>query len=344
MSRIDGLDDVTAGKDPDGDGPLKAPDPKSKELSGLKKVDDNTFTVKLSAPFSGFPATIGYSGFFPVAKACLDNFDACNETPIGNGPYKIDGKWNHDDSITLVRNADYAGAKTDAKADKLVYKIFADVGAGYDAFTGGRPRRDVHDAAGEGQGGEEHAGRPLLRAGRQLHHLPRRSRCTTTTSRTSGSARRISMAIDRQAIIDAVFDGRFHAATGVVSPNFDGYREGVCKYCKKDVDAAKKLLADAGGWKGGKLQLWANAGAGHDKWMQAVGDQLKANLGIDYELKINLQFPQYLETMDNNGLTGPFRLRLGSGLPVHRDLHGSAVRREGLGEQLALHQPRSSTR
>ena len=66
--------------DPDGDGPLPAPDPKAKELSGLKKVDDLTFTVKLSAPFSGFPATIGYSGFFPVAKACLDDFDACNET------------------------------------------------------------------------------------------------------------------------------------------------------------------------------------------------------------------------------------------------------------------------
>ncbi len=83
-------------QDPDGDGPQTAPDPKAKELSGLKKVDDLTFTVKLTAPFSGFPATIGYSGFFPMAKACLDDFDACNETPIGNGPYKIEGSWKHD--------------------------------------------------------------------------------------------------------------------------------------------------------------------------------------------------------------------------------------------------------
>jgi peptide/nickel transport system substrate-binding protein len=86
MSRIDGPRRRDLGKDPDGDGPQKAPDPKSKELSGLKKVDDNTFTVKLSAPFAGFPATIGYSGFFPIAKACLDNFDACNETPDRQRP------------------------------------------------------------------------------------------------------------------------------------------------------------------------------------------------------------------------------------------------------------------
>ena len=80
--------------------------------------------------------------------------------------------------------------------------------------------------------------------------------------------------------------------------------------------AAKALLAEAGGWKGGKLQLWANAGAGHDAWLQAVGDQLKTNLGIDYELKVNLQFAEYLETADNQGFTGPFRLGWGPDYPV----------------------------
>ncbi|WP_018589048.1 ABC transporter substrate-binding protein, partial [Salinispora arenicola] len=46
MKRIAGFDDVTA-KDPDGDGPKTAPEPKAKTLSGLKKVDDLTFTVEL---------------------------------------------------------------------------------------------------------------------------------------------------------------------------------------------------------------------------------------------------------------------------------------------------------
>src|SRR3954451_960752 len=38
-ARIDGYADLQS-EDPDGDGPKKAPEPKAKELKGLKKVDD----------------------------------------------------------------------------------------------------------------------------------------------------------------------------------------------------------------------------------------------------------------------------------------------------------------
>jgi ABC-type transport system substrate-binding protein len=113
-----------------------------------------------------------------------------------------------------------------------------------------------------------------------------------------------------------VFDGRFSVAQGVVSPNFDGYRPNICKYCKLDVTAAKDLLAQAGGWKGGKLVLWANAGAGHDAWLKAVGDQLNTNLGIEYELRVNLEFPAYLDTAAKKGFSGPFRLGWGPDYPV----------------------------
>ncbi len=314
MHRIDGIDDMAAGEDPDEDGPLPAPDPKAKELSGLSKVDDTTFTVKLTGAFSGFPATIGYSGFFPVAEACLADFDACNEAPIGNGPYKIEGTWQHDDEIVLVRNDDWTGPDY-GKPDKMTYKIYADVGAGYDAFTAGDldvmytiPRPKVKEAKSTlGDRFYERASNTFTYLGLPLYN---------DNFKDKRVRQAFSMAIDRQAIIDAVFDGRFKVATGVVSPNFDGYRANVCKYCKLDVTAAKAALAAAGGWKGGPLELWANAGAGHDAWLQAVGDQLKTNLGIDYKLNVSLQFAQYLETADNRGFTGPFRLGWGPDYPV----------------------------
>jgi ABC-type oligopeptide transport system substrate-binding subunit len=314
MSKIKGIEDVSFGDDPDGDGPAKPADPKSKELSGLKKVDDSTFTVELSEPFAGLPAVIGYSGFFPVAKACLDNFDACNETPIGNGPYKIDGKWDHDVAIDLVRNDEWPGGKADSKADKLHFQIFSKVDAGYDAFQAGEldvmytiPSAKVKAAQADlGDRFFQKPSNTFTYVGYPLYD---------PNFQDKRIRQAISMVIDRQAIIDAIFDGRFTPATGLVSPNFAGARANVCKYCKKDVDAAKALLAAAGGWKGGKLQLWANAGADHEKWLQAVGDQIKAALGIDYELKVNLQFAQYLETADNKGFTGPFRLGWGPDYP-----------------------------
>ena len=314
MGRIAGIEDMSS-EDPDGEeGPQVAPEPKAKELSGLKKVDDLTFSVTLSAPFSGFPATVGYSGFFPVAEACLEDFDACNETPIANGPYKMEGSWQHNIGITLVRNDAYAGADK-GKADKLSYKIYSDLDAGYAAFQSGEvdvmytipPARYQEAKSQLGDKMFEKPGNSFTYLGFPMYNA---------NFANKGIRQAFSMAIDRQAIIDAVFNGRFTPATGVVSPLFDGYRPNVCEFCKFDKDKAVAALAAAGGWKGGKLQLWANAGAGHDAWLKAVGDQLKANLGIDYELVVNLEFPAYLETAGSQGFTGPFRLGWGPDYPV----------------------------
>ncbi|WP_018252383.1 peptide ABC transporter substrate-binding protein [Salinispora mooreana] len=304
MKRIAGYDDVTA-KDPDGDGPEEAAAPVAETMSGLKKVDDLTFTVELSAPFTGFPITVGYQGFFPMAQACIDDVEACNETPIGNGPYKIDGTWEHDIEINLVRSDTWKGEP--GKSDAVNHRIFADVDSGYAAFQAGEldvmytipPARFKDAKANYGDRLFEQPGVSYNYVGLPLYN---------ENFQDKRVRQALSMAIDRQSIIDAVFDGRYAAATGFVAPTFQGAREGACTYCKKDVEKAKELLAEAGGWKGDKLVLWANAGNSHEAWLQAVGDQIKAALGIDYELKVNLQFPEYLETADNKAFTGPFRL------------------------------------
>ncbi|WP_012184232.1 peptide ABC transporter substrate-binding protein [Salinispora arenicola] len=312
MTRIAGIDALQP-KDPDGeDGPKEAPEPTAETLSGLKKVDDLTFTVELKEPFSGFPTVVGYSGFFPMAKACLDDTDKCNETPIGNGPYKMDGAWERDVQINLARSESWKGEP--GKPAKINYRIFADVGSGYSAFQAGEldvmytlpPERFKDAKASYGDRLYEQTGDSLNYVGMPLYN---------ENFKDKRVRQALSLAIDRQSIVDAVFDGRNAPATGFVGPTFQGAREGVCEYCKKDVEKAQALLAEAGGWKGGKLTLWANAGAGHDAWLQAVGDQIKAALGIDYELKVNLQFPEYLETAKGRKFTGPFRLGWGPDYP-----------------------------
>ncbi|NGM13912.1 ABC transporter substrate-binding protein [Verrucosispora sp. WMMA2044] len=312
MKRIAGKADV-APADPDGEGPKEAPKPTAETMSGLKKVDDLTFTVELDAPFSGFPTTIGYPGFFPMAQACVDDIAACNEKPIGNGPYKIDGSWQHNVAINLVRSDSWKGEP--GKPDRIEYRIFADIDAGYAAFQAGEldvlytlpPARYKEAQAQYGDRMYEQPGDSFTYVGMPLYQ---------DTFKDKRIRQALSLSIDRQSIIDAVFDGRFTPASGYVAPTFEGAREGVCKYCTKDVEKAKQLLAEAGGWPAGeKLILWANAGAGHDLWLQAVGDQIKEALGIDYELKVNLQFAEYLETADQKKFTGGFRLGWGPDYP-----------------------------
>jgi ABC-type transport system substrate-binding protein len=116
------------------------------------------------------------------------------------------------------------------------------------------------------------------------------------------------MSIDRKSITDAIFNGTFTPATDAIAPVVDGYREGACKYCEYDPEGAKKLLDEAGFDTSKPLELWFNAGAGHDAWMEAVGNQLRENLGIEFTLQGNLDFAEYLPLGDAKGYTGPFRL------------------------------------
>jgi len=293
MSRIAGIDEVSGES------------PTAEELSGLSKIDDYTFEVTLTEPFAAFPATLGYSGFFPVAEACMEDLDACNETPIGNGPYTIDGSWVHNERITLVKNDKWIGDPS--QSDTLQFNIYGEVDAGWAAFEAGD--LDVMYTLPPGEYADAKAA-----LGDNLYERPSDSftylgfPLYNPAFEDVRVRQAFSLAIDRQAIIDAVFNGRFTVAKSVVSPLVPGSRENACKYCEYNVDEAKRLLAEAGGWKGGKIQFWFNAGAGHDQWMQAVGNQLKTNLGIDYELKGDLQFAEYLQVADEKKFTGPFRL------------------------------------
>ena len=221
---------------------------KNATFSGLKKVDDLTFTIELTEPFSGFESVLGYSGFFPMAQECVDNFDACNKQPIGNGPYMIDGEWENNVQIKLKRNEDYAGEDA-GKPDTLTYRIFDDVEAAYAAFEGGEldvmytvPPNKIAEV-------EQNYGETLLKEPSSSFTylgLP------TYDERFQDPKLRqaLSMAIDRQAIIDAIFDGSLAPATGFVAPNFDGAREGMCEYCEFDEDAAKALYEETDGIDG----------------------------------------------------------------------------------------------
>jgi ABC-type transport system substrate-binding protein len=51
------------------------------------------------------------------------------------------------------------------------------------------------------------------------------------------------------------------------------------------------------------VDLWFNAGAGHDEWVQAVGNSLRDNLGITYRLQGGLMFADYLPKPDAKQMT-----------------------------------------
>ena len=287
---------------------MQADPPAAEELAGLTKVDDYSFTVELSAPFAGFREIVAYQAFLPLAEECLADVEACNEMPISNGPYQLESPWEHDVQVALVRNEDYPGEDA-GFADRILFRIFESENAAYAAFVGGE--LDVMDQI------------PAERLAEAQTQYPDGYFETPNNSftylgipdydeRFSDVRLRqaFSLAIDREAIIEAALGGTQRPASGWVSPLFDGQRDDVCPYCHYDPEEAQRLFDAAGGWQG-PLELMANAGAGHETWLQALGDQLKQNLGIDYTINVDQQFAEYLATLENEEAIGPYRLGWG---------------------------------
>jgi ABC-type oligopeptide transport system substrate-binding subunit len=90
----------------------------------------------------------------------------------------------------------------------------------------------------------------------------------------------ISMAIDRQEIVNKIFQGTYTPATSWVSPIVQGARANSCgDACTFDPTAAKQLFTQAGGVPGNKIELFYNSDGGHKEWVDAVCNQLTKNLG-----------------------------------------------------------------
>lgn len=303
FSNVQGYEQVAGKRDDDGNITEQA---SADALSGLKKVDDLTFQVALNAPFAAYPTTVGYNAYLPLPESFFADPAAYEKKPIGNGPYKIDGEWSKDTGGKVVKYADYKGPDKAQNAG-VQFKIYQDINTGYTDLQAGNidVMKDLPvDAVGTAKQefGERYDQTPSPYFG--YVGFP------TYDPRFADKRVRqaFSMAIDRQAIIDAILPGVATPASSVIPPVIPGHRDDACKYCTFDPEAAKKLLAETGFDTSQPIELWFNAGAGHDEYMQAIGNQLKENLGIDYQLKGDLQFAQYLPKLDSKGMTGPFRL------------------------------------
>jgi oligopeptide transport system substrate-binding protein len=279
--------------------------PAAEEMSGLSVVDDLTFEVTLSAPYAQWPTTVGYTAFFPLPEAFFEDTEAFGEQPIGNGPFQAEEPFVAGQGITLTKYEDYAG-EDEAQADAVEYRVYTELNTAYTDLQGGT--LDIVDtlppdaiASAEDEFGErfiETEQGDITSLGFPTYD----QRFADPNVRKA-----FSMAIDRQAISDAIFNGTRTPATSYVSPVVDGHRDDACEVCELDVDQANQLLDEAGFDRSQPVDLWFNAGGGHEEWMQAIGNQIRDNLGIEYQLRGDLQFAEYLPLQDAQGMTGPFR-------------------------------------
>lgn len=309
---IVGFDDVNP---PAPEGSTEAPAPSAETMSGLKVVDDKTFTIELKEADPNFPLQLGYTAFYPLPESAFEDPEAFEQKPIGNGPFQVSEEgWQHNELIRVEKYADYAGSEP-AKVDAIEFRIYADVNTAYNDLLAGSldivdalPPERIEEA--RGSFGDKFGESPSS----SINYLGFPSYVAELQDPNMRAA--LSMAVDRQTIADVIFSGNRAPANSMVNPVIPGHRPEVCENWTFNPEKAKQLFDEAGGYEG-TMTIWFNSGAGHDEWIEAVKNMWVENLGMsaDQFAFEQLDFAQYLPKMDNKELTGPFRLGWGMDYP-----------------------------
>ncbi|MBC7592756.1 MAG: ABC transporter substrate-binding protein [Kineosporiaceae bacterium] len=267
-------------------------------ISGLKVVDDKTFTIELKQAESDFPGRLGYSAFFPLPATALDDIVAYGKKPIGNGPYDF-ASLETNVEAKLLPSKTYKGVRP-AKNGGVTLKFYTDPDAAFSDVQAGN--LDVLDAVPPSAlttYKDDSSIQAFTEPGSPNSTITIPASLDGFGENAEGKLRRqaISKAINRKEITEKIFDGARAPSTDFSSPLMPGFT--------KDIKGADVLTFDAAGAKDlwtqadaiapfkGKFQIAYNGdGPGNKEWVEALSNQLKNTLGIDAEPKA---FPTFAE-------------------------------------------------
>ncbi|MEU9373932.1 ABC transporter substrate-binding protein [Streptomyces sp. NPDC048255] len=292
----------------------------AKTFSGVTTPDASTIKVDLSQADCEFVLKTAHGAYSPVPTTAKvgEEDKAFGESPVGNGPFKMKGAWEHNKQITLVRNDDYGLEK--ASLGEVQIKLLNDKTAHqleFEQFQAG-----ALDYA--------HIPVPQLKAAETKFKAQNKWLAKDTmgmnwilpigdTAPLNNKDARlaISYAIDREAVAKGVFQGFQTPSTTIVPPAIpSAYQKDLCTSCIKQDVAKAKEHAEKGGLKPGtEIKFLFNTGAGHEEWVQAFAKQIEDVLGVKVKLD-GKDFPGLLEEQKTPGATGMYRFAWGADYPT----------------------------
>jgi len=261
------------------------------ELSGVVADDEaGTLVVTLTEPFADFPAVVSHPAFSPMPEAAIAaGADWEKDVMVGNGPFAMQEAFAPGaQEIVLVRNDDYWGGLMghNAYVDEIQFKISKDIDSAYNDFEAGNGQTAAIPSGQFAIATETYpnATEPSL----GLYYFAFNDEDSQVGGEANVKLRQaISMAIDRESINAAVYDGSRRMPSGITPPGVPGFEDGLCgDLCSYDPEAAKALydewVAD-GGALDDAISVQFNAGAGHEDVVNIIQANLADNLGIEIQ-------------------------------------------------------------
>ena len=264
---------------------------KNIETLGIKAIDDRTLQVELNSPTPYFLDLLTHYTSYPVPQKTVEQYGDKWTQPgniVSNGAYHL-SKWKAQSDIIAEKSPTYWN-KDQVSIDKVIYyptestaTAFARYRAGEVDYVESLTSEDLETA--RKQFADQlhidpylgiywigfNTGKPPLKDNVKLREA-------------------LSIAIDRQTIIDKITKAGQIPAYGLVPPstkNSDPYQPENGKLDRKaQIERAKALYAEAGysKYKPLKISLTYNTSEAHKKIMVAIAAMWKQVLGVETEL------------------------------------------------------------
>ncbi len=267
-------------------------------IKAIEKVDDLTVKFVLNSAEAPFLANLGMDFASIVSKEYADKLTAdgkaeqLNQQPLGTGPFTFVA-YQTDAVIRYKANPDYWGGKQ--PVDDLVFAITTDAAVRAQKLKAGECHITVYPNSADVA--ELKADENLVVSEKEGLNIAYLAYNTKQAPFDKVEVRKaLNMAVNKQAIVDAVFQGAAAVAKNPIPPTMWSYNDAI-EDDKFDPEAAKKLLADAG-VSGLKMKIWAMPVARPYMLNARRAAELMqadlANIGVEVEI-VSHEWAEYLK-------------------------------------------------
>jgi len=289
----------------------------TRPVEGLQAPDPYTLEIKLTRPHNFLLYWLAHLPTAPVVREVVERYgkDMVNH-PVGTGPFILEGDYRSN-RFSMVRNNNYREVKYPDRAspeleamgllkdagrqlpfiDRIEWSIIEESQPHWLAFMAGE-----FDAAGipkdnfdqvitskKGLTAEmKEKGISLIKVEDPSIFYYGFNMNDPVVGENKKLRQAMSMAFDRETYIDTFLNGRGSIPVGPIPPMIPGYRpEKENPYTRYDLDAARKLLAEAAKINGGPIPTLKLALPGNDTTARQMGEFFRIQmqrLGLEVEV------------------------------------------------------------
>ena len=272
-------------------------------VSGIRVLNNHTLQLKLEKPFGPFLSLLAMTTAYVVPREVVEKLGQDFGThPLGSGPYVL-SEWKHGQGLTLTSRDDYFEGKP--RLNGISYRIIPEDLTAVMEFETNRLDVLLIPSSEYRHFTTDPAWRDLVFGKPGLNSYYLGLNCTRPPFNDLRVRRAMNLAIDRQHILNTIFEKRGVLATGPVPPGLWKYsiRPWTREY-EYDPKKAKTLIHEAGA-EGTTIKIYISADPEVLDIVEVIQDYLAA-VGLRAELT-QLDWSAFKQAV-NNGEADAFWL------------------------------------